>query len=56
MTLKIEYNNGNKIEQKINYLHFENDTLFYTMDTSPHAVIQEPVEIPLANIKAFDLN
>lgn len=55
ITLKITYKNGNELSQKINYLHIEDGKLFYTVDKNPHPVFQEPVSIPLENIKMLDV-
>ena len=56
--LTVEYNNGNKLEQIVNYVHFADGAIFYQVKhqvsfISPFSV--EPVRIPLENIKSFDI-
>lgn len=56
MELDISYKNGTKLTHKINYLHFENGFIYFTIDKNPHPIFQEPVKIPLENIYAFEVN
>ena len=55
LKLEITYKNGNKLIESINYLHEESETLFYTVNSKMHNVIQDVVKIPLKNIDKFDL-
>lgn len=55
MLLTITYKNGNQIKKLINYLHFENDRIFFTVDKQIQNVIEEPVVIKLENIDHYDL-
>lgn len=55
LKLTVNYKNGNTIENKVNYLHFENGCIFYTVDEQVHGIFQEPVRVPLENIVSYDL-
>lgn len=55
ITLKITYKNGNELIQKVNYVHIEDNQIFYTRATNPSPVFREPVSIPLDNIKTLDI-
>ena len=55
MKLTIIYKNGNKLEQLVNYVHLENDAIYYTMNKHVHGIFQEPVRIPIENIDKFDV-
>ena len=53
--LTIEYKNGNTLTEKVNYLHFENENLFYTVDKQIYDKFIDQIKIPIENIKKFDL-
>lgn len=55
MYITINYKNGNTIKNAINYLHFENDEIVFTMDRQVHSIIQNQVRILLSNITSFDI-
>ena len=53
--LTIEYKNGNTLTEKVNYFHFENENLFYTVDKQIYDKFIDQIKIPIENIKKFDL-
>ena len=53
--LTVTYKNGNQITDFVNYLHFEDGKLFYTVDKQVITRALEPVAIQLKNIEKFDL-
>lgn len=55
MEIEIKYRNGNSRKEKINYLHFSDGYIYFTVDRSPHQVYQEPVQISLEYVENFDV-
>ena len=53
--LTINYKNGNKIEELVNYLHFEDGAIFYTLDSQIQQAITVPSRTPLKNVESFDI-
>lgn len=53
--LTIEYQNGNKLEQIVNYVHCENGEICFSVKKQVYFGFGEMVRVPLANIKAFDI-
>lgn len=53
MKIRITYNNGRILEDRVNYLHVASGKVFYTVDSRAHEVFQNQVVIPLENIKEF---
>lgn len=53
--LSVTYTNGNTIERAVNYVHFEDGKIFYTLDDNPHEVIQQIISVPTENISAFNV-
>ncbi len=56
--LTIEYINGHKLDQIVNYVHLANGAIYYQLKNqvsfiAPSSV--EPVRIPLENIKSIDI-
>lgn len=56
--LTIEYADGHKLDQIVNYVHFANGAIYFQVKNqvsfiAPFSV--EPVKIPLENIKSFDI-
>ena len=54
-TITINYKNGNTLTEDVNYLHFENGCIYYTVERKIQSMVTVPVEIPLENIESFDL-
>lgn len=55
MKITVIYKNGNKIIQPINYLYFEDNAIYYTLDKKIHGAFQKPVKILLENVDNFDV-
>ena len=55
LKLTVTYKNGTEISNLVNYLHFEDGAIFYTVDKQVHEIIEQPVKIQMENIKRFDL-
>ena len=55
MLLTIYYKNGNTIDQLVNYLHVEDNTLYFTVDRQDQQLITRPAAVPMANINGYDL-
>ena len=53
--LNITYKSGTTLEQIVNYVHFEDDMIIYTVKKQIHNAIETPVRIPLKNIASFDI-
>ena len=49
--LTIEYKNGNTLTEKVNYLHFENENLFYTVDKQIYDKFIDQIKIPIENME-----
>ena len=54
--LRLTYANGKTLTQLVNYIRVENGKLSYTTDRQSHPIFQQPVEIPMENLTAFELN
>lgn len=55
MTLTINYKNGNTLTQSINYIHTEDNKLYFTVDKRIHPTVEVPTEVPFENIKSFSV-
>ena len=55
MLLTINYKNGNTMKELVNYIHFEDGSIFYTRDVQIQQSITAPSKTPLENVESFDL-
>ena len=55
MVLTINYKKGLSLKNNVNYLHFENGLLCFTIDKKVHGVGADVVKIDLNCIESFDL-
>lgn len=55
MLLTINYKNGNTIDQLVNYLHVEDNTLYFTIDRQDQQLITRQAAVPMANIISYDI-
>lgn len=55
LKIKIEYSNGNSLEEPINWAHVEDGFLTYTVDRKVRPIFREPVKITLENVKKFEI-
>ena len=53
--ITITYKNGNTITDTVNYLHYEDGKITYTVDRQVSNLAFDPVVIPVENIVKFDL-
>ena len=53
--LKITYKTGATIEQVVNYIHFENNCLIYTLKKQVYCGTAQQIKIPLENVMTFDI-
>lgn len=53
MQLTIKYKNDNTTKQLVNYVHFENGAIFFTIDKQ--VVTGSIVRVPVENIEMYDL-
>ena len=53
MQLTINYKNGNTTKQLVNYVHYENGAIFFTIDKQ--VVTGSIVRVPVENIERYDL-
>ena len=56
MEITIKYKNGHMITNNINYLHFENGNIYFTVLRNPTPVFDAPVKIPLENIESYTVS
>lgn len=56
MKIRIAYNRGYVLEEKVNYLHFMSGKIVYTVDKQVHEIFQDQVSIPLEIIKEFHVD
>lgn len=55
MRLTVIYKTGAKVQNLVNYLHFEEGRLCFTVDKQVQNVIEDQVCIPVENIARYDL-
>lgn len=55
MLLTVVYKNGNTISDFINYLHYGDGAISYTVDSKAHSAVQAPVKIELEHIERYDV-
>ena len=53
MMIAIEYKNGTTIKQDIHYVASDGTYLIFSVKKNPSPVWDEPVRVPLKNIKAW---
>lgn len=53
--LTIEYKNGGTLKQLVNYVHFEDGSIYYTIDKQVHGAFQQQIKTPLENVNKFDV-
>ena len=53
--LTINYKSGAKVENIVNYVHFENGKIIFTVKNQMHSAVQLPVNVPLENVESFDI-
>lgn len=51
MKIQITYKNGNKLEQKVNWLHIEEGQIVFSKENKVGAIFSMPVFVRLKNIK-----
>lgn len=55
LKLTIKFKSGNAIAYIVNYVHVEDDRLFYTVKHQVHDAIQEIPYVNLAVVDSFDI-
>lgn len=55
MVLTLNYKNGLSLKNNVNYLHFENGFLYFSIDKKVHSVGVDVVKVDLNYIESFDL-
>lgn len=55
MVLTLNYKKGLSLKNNVNYLHFENGFLYFSIDKKVHSVGVDVVKIDLNYIESFDL-
>lgn len=53
--LTLTYKSGNTLEQIVNYVHVENNKLYFTVKKQIQNAIEPPVIVHLENIVSFDI-
>lgn len=53
MILAITYKTENVVFEIVNYVHTEDEKLYFTVKENPTPAVQTPVIVPLENIKNF---
>ena len=53
--LNITYKSGTTLEQVVNYVHVENNKLYFTVKKQIQNAIEPPVIVQLENIPSFDI-
>ena len=55
LQLTVNYKNGNQIKQLVNYIHVEDDTIYYHVDKQVSNMVESYSHIPMANVASYDL-
>lgn len=55
MVLTLNYKKGLSLKNNVNYLHFENGFLYFSIDKKVHSVGVDVVKVDLNYIESFDL-
>jgi len=55
MKLEISYKNGNKLTQKVHYVHTEDGKLYFTENSYPSSAVREQVVVSLKNVTGFNV-
>lgn len=56
MKLTITYKNGNNLVFPVNYLHFENNKIFFVEDKQVRSCVPFVVSVNLKNVKEYTID